>query len=916
MKKILSILLGLLIFPVFAEVAPVYYDTEMEEYIDEEYTDEDVDIVEEQTQPVKATTKKATVQRSVSRGTSANNTKVTTRGSSTNSRAVASTRGNATVSNRSAVNRTTKKVSSRTPTTTSRTKVTSRTASNNRPTVARIGTTGSVIGGIKSTTGSTQQTLTSNGSSLYNATKIGSGVRLSTQRLGTARAAASTTTNVTDSDISSTTTNMENLTELTEYCKAQYASCMDDYCNVLDENQGRCSCSKNIKNYEKTEASLAEATETLQQVVQQIKYIGLTTAQVETLFTETEAELTLSGYKSDTTTLAKSLDSIKKNILDVSTPKAANTTSNLSMTNGLFDFDLGSGFDISSFLGTTGSTNNVSNQRGETLYKTASQRCKTSVLNTCISQGVDANLITNSYDLEIDKHCIAYEKSLKSAIDDVKTNVSNATVILQQARLMLAQNKNAYGLRDCVSALDTCMQDELICGDDYEFCLDPTGKYINEGNIILGSTPGIAGGYVKNETEMPKDNKDWLSDGMTELYSVWNYTNDTKNKNAWGDGAQETVAEYIDIQLADWKSAPTETKATTDMATYLLRKIGYIEIDTKNKKAEKVHGLCANVFQQCQDYTFNTKSSGKNVNKEYIYDNDVVKQYLAMVLPRIRAKQDTLLSEYAEDCMSDVESCLSTNGYDNEKPGSNKSSTAVSSCRSYISTCMSVSGYKPSNVRNLDLKTMEYWVKMSQSLEDDDTEEPEEDQPTTQTTRTIYTVTIDYNHTGFSGKTAIYIAKNSSGIYTAYNSLSAAQTDSDTVLSGQLAGATEATGGKIFEGHYTAASGGTQIIDTTENIAKVINTSTLESHCSSGSCTLYAHASTPTTFTVTFDNQGGSGCTSQTGASGTALSCTPSREGYTFDGWYTAITGGTKVTTITRAQNVYFAHWTENAPTT
>ncbi len=48
---------------------------------------------------------------------------------------------------------------------------------------------------------------------------------------------------------------------------------------------------------------------------------------------------------------------------------------------------------------------------------------------------------------------------------------------------------------------------------------------------------------------------------------------------------------------------------------------------------------------------------------------------------------------------------------------------------------MSVSGYKPSDVRNLTSDLMINWVKMSQSLEDD-TEEQEEDQPTTPTSIT------------------------------------------------------------------------------------------------------------------------------------------------------------------------------------
>ncbi|MBP3316778.1 MAG: hypothetical protein J6L70_04235, partial [Alphaproteobacteria bacterium] len=83
---------------------------------------------------------------------------------------------------------------------------------------------------------------------------------------------------------------MDELAQITDFCKAQYTDCMDNFCDVLDDNQGRCSCSKNIKNYAKTEEALKLATEKLQDVAQKIQYIGLTADEVETLFAQTAAE--------------------------------------------------------------------------------------------------------------------------------------------------------------------------------------------------------------------------------------------------------------------------------------------------------------------------------------------------------------------------------------------------------------------------------------------------------------------------------------------------------------------------------------------------------------------------------------------------------------------------------------------------
>ncbi len=106
-----------------------------------------------------------------------------------------------------------------------------------------------------------------------------------------------------------------------------------------------------------------------------------------------------------------------------------------------------------------------------------------------------------------------------------------------------------------------------------------------------------------------------------------------------------------------------------------------------------------------------------------------------------------------------------------------------------------------------------------------------------------------------------------------------------------------------FDGWYTAASGGTLVTSTT-------------SFTRNEDMTLYAHW-TLNSFIVTFDANGGSvSPTTLRGYCGQALGTlpTPTRTGCTFDGWYTAKSGGTKVTAqtvYTTAQNfTVYAHWT------
>ena len=106
--------------------------------------------------------------------------------------------------------------------------------------------------------------------------------------------------------------------------------------------------------------------------------------------------------------------------------------------------------------------------------------------------------------------------------------------------------------------------------------------------------------------------------------------------------------------------------------------------------------------------------------------------------------------------------------------------------------------------------------------------------------------------------------------------------------------------GYAFKGWWTSATGGSQISAST-----VV----------AGDMALYAHW-TPI-YTVTFDANGGSVDESNRGVeSGSAVGTlpTPMLTGYSFAGWWTSATGGTKISasTIVTGVMTYYAHWTVN----
>lgn len=113
--------------------------------------------------------------------------------------------------------------------------------------------------------------------------------------------------------------------------------------------------------------------------------------------------------------------------------------------------------------------------------------------------------------------------------------------------------------------------------------------------------------------------------------------------------------------------------------------------------------------------------------------------------------------------------------------------------------------------------------------------------------------------------------------------------------------------GYTFSGWFTAATGGTKITATT-TVSITANQ------------TLYAQWA-PASYTVTFNANGGTCATANkkvTRGSAYGTLPTPTKAGYSFTGWFTAATGGTKIADTTTvsitANQTLYAQWTPAKP--
>ena len=410
--------------------------------------------------------------------------------------------------------------------------------------------------------------------------------------------------NITAESLMAAKDMLEKTSDLNNTCQQQYNECMDQFCAVVDNNQKRCSCSSNLAKYAKAQEAVENANTELNDVAQQIRYIGLSADEIRAIMSATEAELELSKTKDNTKTR-----SILDDIADMIKDPTASTVLNGSTTDSLLDLDLDFSSDSSDLfsLDLFNSSNDISSKRGTALYNEAKKRCKT-VLNRCKDAGGTENQISGNYDLAIAKDCIAYEQGLEKLNQTLTNNVRSANLMLQKARLAVLQNKNEYDLKGCVGALEACMLDDMVCGDDYVKCLDPTKVYIDEnGEVVLGRN-------LPNITSM-----------MTE------YNNTNINTEFIQNSSSDTTCKNHDGAC---------------IVNYLMTKIG-------TGATVKDGGLCRAVLDKCQDYTY-LKTGKTAVYQPY---NEVVVNYIQRAMVNIKAAQARIISEYASTCMADVSEC-------------------------------------------------------------------------------------------------------------------------------------------------------------------------------------------------------------------------------------------------------------------
>ena len=249
-----------------------------------------------------------------------------------------------------------------------------------------------------------------------------------------------------------------------EQCKTAFFNCMDQFCQLKNDNFRRCSCSERVfdfqevfENYQTVNTKLAEFNDNLDAV-------GLTKEQANAIKTASAGEDALTEDKSASKQLLQAImNSIKGEDSTVG-----------GKYRDLNSIDLSS--DFSNAFNVNDSSQIIASYNGTTLYKAVYPKCRNAVQEDCNNASLQRAI--NAYLMAIEQDCNTVEAALKKQQKTLKAATHESSAMLDLARVENRKKHNADDVATCLTNVETAIQSEEVCGANYHKCLD-YGQFID-----------------------------------------------------------------------------------------------------------------------------------------------------------------------------------------------------------------------------------------------------------------------------------------------------------------------------------------------------------------------------------------------------------------------------------------------------
>lgn len=393
-----------------------------------------------------------------------------------------------------------------------------------------------------------------------------------------------------------------------EQCKNAYFSCMDQFCQLKNDDYRRCSCSDRVLELAEIRDVMQDAGDQLTVFNENLDTVGMTAAQASAMKTASEGENALTSDKSASKALLQAImNSIRGEDSTVGGKFTDLNSINIS-------------FDTANAFGTLDAGAAIAAYNGKNLYTAVYPQCRNAVRADCNDASLQRAI--NAYLMAIEQDCNTVQTAIETTQKQMKSAVRESSATLDLARVENRRNHNSDDITTCVNNVESAILSEEVCGANYHKCLD-NGEFID-----ISTGKPIAGVEKFYELENLLKFADGVGASEQQLSKV-------KSNRTFVQNFEKRTKKFAQPAL----DKCTE-QADTVWAEYLDKALLSIYYAQKSKVAEIKQG-CFDFVSTCY---MNGEAGLTAAMKELAGDDSIVLQPDKVTLTK------TMCSDYINSC--------------------------------------------------------------------------------------------------------------------------------------------------------------------------------------------------------------------------------------------------------------------------
>lgn len=428
----------------------------------------------------------------------------------------------------------------------------------------------------------------------------------------TARAATDTTTSV----MSQTRTGADY-----ERCKTAYFTCMDQFCQLKNDNYRRCSCNDRVYDLDDAFDTLQQAGEQLTTFTENLDVVGMTAAQAASMKRASEGE---SALTSDSSASKALLQAIMNSIRG----------DNASVGGKYSDLNsISISFDTANAFGTADAGQIIGTYNGQNLYSAVYPQCRQAVRGDCNDASLQRAI--TAYLMAIEQDCNTVQTAIETKQKQMKSAVREGSAMLDLARVENRKNHNSSDFTTCLNNVEAAVLSEEVCGANYHKCLD-NGEFIDisTGKPIIG----VERFYELEKLLTFSDSVDAANQQLSKLVNnrqfVQNFEKRVKKfaepaLDKCVEQADEVWAEYLDRALLAIYYAQKSKVAEIKQGCFDFISSCYTNVDKGLTQAMKALTDGSDIVIQPDKIVLNSEMCREYVNScDNMFDGKIITDYI------------------------------------------------------------------------------------------------------------------------------------------------------------------------------------------------------------------------------------------------------------------------------------------------